>query len=335
MAESKDFNNVVFQLEADAQIGVGHLMRCMVIADELKKEEKVCYFLSRELAVPLRKLVVQKGHKVCTIDSEQSALKQLESLRPEWTIVDNYELDATFERRVCDVSRRLLVIDDLANRTHYCDFLLDQSPLRTKADYQSRVNENCQFLLGANYVLIRPEFRTFRKSSITSWEKALISLGGADPDNITLVILKALESVPQMKSIKWSVIAGVANLHWKALDHYVARSQLDITLIKESSNIASLLADNDFAIGAAGGMAWERSCIGIPTLTIPIADNQRSGLEVIRHFRLGETLEIEELNSTHLSIALGRLRRHADDYLVRNQMLVDGFGVRRLLKAVW
>ena len=101
-------------------------------------------------------------------------------------------------------------------------------------------------------------------------------------------------------------------------------------MIKQSDQIAELMSNHDFAIGAAGVMAWERACIGIPSLVIPIEDNQKFGIEVIRHFSLGETLEMPELTTTTLVSALERLQFRANDYLRHNQTMVDGLGVARL-----
>ena len=136
------------------------------------------------------------------------------------------------------------------------------------------------------------------------------------------------------KNIKWTIIAGTANLHWQALKEFTNHSQMDITLIKRTNRIAALMANHDFAIGAAGSMAWERACIGLPSLTIPIEYNQRSGIEHIRHFALGETLEVSEITATTLVIALKQLKHQANDYLERNHTMVDGLGVARLMKML-
>lgn len=323
-----------FRLDADTQIGTGHLMRCLTIANELGRHSCHCHFICEELLPQLHSQVIQQGHEVQTVDNEDSTLAVLAELRPEWLIIDHYGLDASFESKARVFSKRIMVIDDLADRTHHCDVLLDQGPLRTPEDYRQWCNRECQLCLGSDYALIRSEFRQLRKLHITSWSKGLICFGGADSDNISLTILRALESKTQMRDIKWTVIAGISNPHWQELKHFTAHSRLDIALIKQSDCIAQLMADHDFAIGAAGGMAWERACIGIPTLTIPIADNQVYGFEAIRHFGLGETLRVSEITSTTLVSALERLQQQANVYLHRNQAMVDGQGVVRLSQAL-
>ena len=316
-----------FRLEANSHIGTGHLMRCMAIANELFKNGSSCHFICSELSSSLQALLKSHGHNLDVVENEDRVLSVLEGLNPEYLIVDHYGLDARFERKANVFCKYILAIDDLANRSHHCDFLLDQGPLRNKKDYRQWVNCDCQFFLGTDYVLIRPEFRKLRKSDINSWSKGLISLGGSDPNNITLTILKELESLIHLKDIKWTVIAGIANSHWNDLKHFTNHSRLDITLIKQSDQIAEIMSNHDFAIGAAGVMSWERACIGLPSLVIPIEDNQQLGIEVIKHFCLGEILEVPELSASILGDSLDRLQYRANDYLRHNQAMVDGLGV--------
>jgi UDP-2,4-diacetamido-2,4,6-trideoxy-beta-L-altropyranose hydrolase len=324
----------VFRLDANARIGTGHLMRCLTIANELDQNLCSCHFICSELIQPLRSLITDKGYKYYLEDSENGVLAILKNINPEYLVIDHYGLDTKFESKAYAFSKRILVIEDMANRTHFCDLLLDQSPLRSKADYKQIINPDCKLLLGPDYALIRPKFRQLRKSKITSWKKGLISFGGSDPYNITLLILKTLDSQLEVKKIKWTIIAGAANKHWKSLKDFTKYSQMDITLIKQTNQIAMVMANHDFAIGAAGSMAWERSCIGLPSLTIPIEDNQRVGIEHIKHFSLGQTLEVSEITATTLVMALKQLKHQANDYLERNQTMVDGLGVARLMKML-
>ena len=324
----------VFRLDANARIGAGHLMRCMTIANELDQKFYRCYFICSGLIQPLQALITDKGYKFYIEDNENNILKIIENLKPDYLIIDHYGIDAKFESSAYSLTKHMLVIDDMANRTHFCDLLLDQSPLRSEADYKQIINPDCKLLLGPDYALIRPGFRQLRKTKITSWEKGLISFGGSDPYNITLLILKALDSQLEVKKIKWTIIAGAANKHWKSLKDFTKYSQMDITLINQTNQVAMVMANHDFAIGAAGSMAWERSCIGLPSLTIPIEDNQRVGIEHIKHFSLGQTLEVSEITSSVLLTTLKTLEHRANDYLKRNQALVDGYGVDRLSKLL-
>ena len=322
---------IVFRLDANARIGTGHLMRCLTIADELDQKKYHIYFICEKLSPPMQTLIADKGYKFYIENNEKYILNFLENLRPDYLVIDHYELDSKFEKKARPYSKKIIIIDDMANRFHICDFLLDQNPLRTEDDYKPWVNPECQLLLGANYVLIKPEFRLLRKSCITSWERCLISFGGSDPDNITLKILTALDSELKIKNIKWTIIAGTANNNWNSLMNFTNQTQMEITLIKQTNKIAELMSNHDFAFGAAGAMAWERACIGLPSVTFAIAENQKIGIEVIRHFDLGETLDVPEITLNKLIFAMNRLKNKANKYLHRNHAMVDGLGVKRLI----
>ena len=125
-----------FRLEANSHIGTGHLMRCMAIANELFQNGSSCHFLSSELSSSLQALLKSHGHNFYVVENEDRVLSVLDGLKPEYLIVDHYGLDARFERKVNVFCKYILVIDDLANRSHNCDFLLDQGPLRNKKDYR-------------------------------------------------------------------------------------------------------------------------------------------------------------------------------------------------------
>ena len=135
-----------------------------------------------------------------------------------------------------------------------------------------------------------------------------------------------------MKEKKWTVLVGIANKHWRILKQFAKQSSLDLTMIKQSNQVAKLMANHDFAIGAAGGMNWERACIGLPTLTIPIANNQRFGIREIKHFDLGQTLDVSEISPKSMANALDQLHLNSEEYRKKNFALVDGLGVKRLTK---
>jgi UDP-2,4-diacetamido-2,4,6-trideoxy-beta-L-altropyranose hydrolase len=327
-------SNIAFRLDADSIIGTGHLMRCLTIANELSNRKYNCHFFLTKLTQPLNNLLVRHGHIVYTQEDEKVIITSIDNLCPELIIIDHYGLDARYESKVRDSCKYILVIDDLADRSHECDYLLDQGPLRTTEDYQPWVTKECKLFLGTKFALIRSEFRKHRKTHCSGWKKGLICFGGSDPSNTTLQVLKALDDINQMEKIKWTVLAGIANPHWKVLSHFAKQSSLDISLIKQSDKIAELMAKHDFAIGAAGGMTWERACIGLPSLIIPIAYNQRFGMQEIKHFDLGETIESSKIYPNSLEIALNELKHKASNYLKRNQSMVDGLGAERLISKI-
>lgn len=319
----------LFRLDADSQIGTGHLMRCLAIADALHAQRGHCAFACRPLPATLQHKL--HAYPLLELDDDAAFWSALTELTPRWLIVDHYGLDAEFESRARTQGCKLLVLDDLADRRHDADLLLDQGPLRRDADYRALLNADCQLLLGADYALLRPEFIARRKAAVSPFRRGFISFGGADPAHACRRTLQTLTATPWWSGCEWTLLAGAANPDWPALQQWLAEHPARVTLLRHSDEVARLLAEHDFAIGAAGGMMWERCCIGLPTLSIPIVANQQFNDAVIAHFQLGERMTLSELDEpARLDAALSRLQARAEHYRQQGQALVDGQGLTRL-----
>lgn len=290
-------------------------MRCLTLADALKSKGVACQFISRAHEGHLIDLIRGKGHvvhalhvvkkssdnrlpqSICDIggaglshapwlgstqiEDAQACAPILASQHPDWLVVDHYALDANWERALSPQYRRLLVIDDLADRQHVCDLLLDQTFGRDAADYGSLVPADCRLLCGSQFALLRPEFAALRPYSLQRRAKPvlrelLISLGGVDKDNVTGLILEALRTCPLPDTCRITVVMG-STAPW--LDA-VRKQAMEVMpwptrVLVGVSNMAQLLADSDLAIGAAGATSWERCCLGVPAIMLVLADNQR------------------------------------------------------------
>lgn len=320
---------VAFRLDAGAAIGLGHLMRCLAIADRLKTAGAECHFFCHQLPAHLLPLLhSHQHHALCALDDAGP----LPILHPEWLVCDHYQIDRQIEQKLAMHCGQLLVIDDLADRPHHGQLLLDQGPLRSAADYQSLTPSDCRLLLGTGYALLRPAYRQLARQKVSRWQRGLICFGGADPAGACLTTLNTLARLPWAHTIRWTLVAGGANPFWPELQQRVAElPELQLTLLRQSDQMAQLMQQHDFAIGAAGGMTWERACLGLPTLAVPIVDNQQFNDDVIARFQLAERLTLSELaEPERLMQALQRLEWQADDYRRRGQGLVDGLGLDRL-----
>lgn len=320
---------VAFRLDAGAEIGLGHLMRCLAIADRLKTAGAECHFLCHQLPTHLLPLLLpHQHHALCALDDAGP----LPTLRPAWLVCDHYQISRQIEQTLAIHCGQLLIIDDLADRPHHSQLLLDQGPLRSAADYQPLTPAGCRLLLGTDYALLRPAYRQLARQEVSRWQRGLICFGGADPARACLTTLNTLARLPWAHTIRWTLVAGSANPFWPELQQRVAElPDLQLTLLRQSDQMAQLMQQNDFAIGAAGGMTWERACVGLPTLAVPIVDNQQFNDEVIARVQLAERLTLSELaEPTRLMLALQRLERQADDYRRRGQGQVDGLGLDRL-----
>ncbi|MFM2477258.1 UDP-2,4-diacetamido-2,4,6-trideoxy-beta-L-altropyranose hydrolase [Celerinatantimonas sp. MCCC 1A17872] len=332
---------ILFRLDATTAIGTGHLMRALTLADAFVSEGKKlalqvdCCFYTQTLPETLKNLVLARGFSTLHTNQLNADIAPIEHAQPDLVIVDHYGLDASWERKL-DGRFPLLVLDDLADRPHHANWLLDQGPLRQPNDYKPWLNSDCQLLLGGQYALIRPEFRLVKKNQDpTILRRGFICFGGADPVHATFKLLKSLGKVKNAHQIQWRVVAGAANPDWLQLEQLCQNSSLPIELIRHEPNITQQLDWADFAIGAAGGMTWERCCVGLPTLAVPIVDNQSFNAQVIDHFQLARLLDFAHLDDALLlSKALDELAQKADIYRLNSQKLIDGYGASRVAKQL-
>lgn len=301
--------DVIFRADASLDIGTGHVMRCLTLADELRNRGANCRFVCREHIGNLIALIQQRGYETHSlpstmdrgaIDDEQDErlpahaswlgvdwltdaqqTQAVLGVTPvDWIIVDHYALDTKWEHELRPACHHLMVIDDLADRPHDCNLLLDQNLGRTAADYDDLVPTDCSILLGPLYALLRSEFAVLRSYSLArrvspKLKNMLISMGGVDKDNATVQVLDALQGCSLPNDCHITVVMG-PHAPWLAQVREQARQlPWDTDVQVDVQNMAKLMADSDIAIGAAGSTSWERCTLGLPTLMLVLAENQR------------------------------------------------------------
>jgi UDP-2,4-diacetamido-2,4,6-trideoxy-beta-L-altropyranose hydrolase len=318
---------VVFRVDASLQIGTGHVMRCLTLADGLALHGAECHFVCREHCGHMIDVIEQKGfftHHLPLLHPSRSSeddtslnhahwlgasweedaaacASLVGSLKPDWLVVDHYALDTRWEAAVLPSHARLLVIDDLADRPHRANLLLDQNLGRVAEDYAPMVPESCQMLIGPQFALLRAEFAELRAYSLERrrqlprLKRLLISLGGVDEDNVTGAVLDALAACDQLpEDLEVTVVMGT-NAPW--IDDVKARAETlprPVEVVVDISDMARRMADSDLAIGAAGSSAWERCCVGLPTLMLALADNQKPIAEALYIAGAGKYLQGRE-----------------------------------------
>jgi len=306
---------VTFRADASLRIGTGHVMRCLTLADALKTRGAECRFICREFPGNLIEFIRGKSFPVQALpDSKSTDVRQpgsepllahrtwlgatqrqdaaqsvpaLAAWQPDWLIVDHYALDAQWEKGLNPHYLKLMVIDDLADREHQCELLLDQTFGRSTADYAAWVPANCRLLCGSQYALLRPEFSALRPYSLRrranpQLRKLLITMGGVDKDNATGTVLSALRSCELPADCRITVVMGASNPWLAEVQHKAEQLPWATDVRVDVSDMAQLMADSDLAIGAAGATSWERCCLGLPTVMVVLAENQRAvaqGLE--------------------------------------------------------
>lgn len=290
--------NIAFRTDATSQIGTGHFMRCLTLADELKQRGARIRFLSRNLPAHLRDMLATKNIEYSSLcgdvekemfddlaHSKWLGASQAQDARDteqalsdrtwDWLVVDHYALDARWERALRGSARQIMVIDDIADRQHDCDVLLDQNyyaDMHTR--YMGKVPESCRLLLGPRYALLREEFRRLReraKPRTGQVKRILVFFGGVDVDNYTGLALEALAG-SGIEGVAVDVVIGAQ--HPRRDDIEQACAAVGYACHVQTSRMAELMAAADLAIGAGGSASWERCCLGLPALLVALAENQ-------------------------------------------------------------
>lgn len=279
---------MAFRVDASPQLGTGHLVRCLTLADALRREGARIRFISRDLPPHLESRLAEHGldyRALATADAGPGpgaaadvggTCRILADASWDWVVVDHYGLDAAWQSAVRGVAARVLAIDDLANRRHDCDLLLDQNHVPGgDGRYDSLVPGDCRRLLGPRYALLRPEYRAHRDSLRArppDARRVLVFFGGTDPQNMTDLAVRAL-SGPELRHLELDVVCGADPARRRELEAWAAERP-GLTLHGPRPHLADLMTRADLGLGAGGATTWERMCLGLPSLVITLADNQ-------------------------------------------------------------
>jgi UDP-2,4-diacetamido-2,4,6-trideoxy-beta-L-altropyranose hydrolase len=349
--------HIAIRVDASNQIGTGHFMRCLTLANTLKKRGAKLRFVSRYLPDYFFHLLKQNGHEFVRLFGESDdfydkplahshwlgvsqnvdALESLTALSDrtwDWLIVDHYSLDKQWENVLRRVTQNILVIDDIADRKHDCDVLMDQnyySDMHTR--YVNKIPLHCRQLLGPRYALLRDEFRLLRKKTtlrVGSIRRVLVFFGGIDIENYTGLAIDALVSL-EIKELHIDVVIGAQHPHKEAIQSICAKHLICCHV--QTAQVAELMAAADLAIGAGGSATWERCCLGVPTFAMCTAGNQ---LQQLDHAASEGFLYFPEIKEDFLSKIKMHLTLLFDNDKLRqlissNAMrAVDGQGVLRV-----
>jgi len=275
----------VFRCDAGPRIGIGHVARCRALADELRPRGWRCAFAVSAETVATMPSLKTSGYPIVVLPPDFPAAGEpahLSAAQPEGCvllIVDHYGRGVQFERACRSWAKHILVIDDLADRKHDCDWLLDPTLGREPDDYRPLVPGGATLLLGPDYALLRPAFAQVRPEALArrradpGLRRVLVSFGGTDPHDATGACLDAL--VRLRPSFALDVVLGAAAPHLEAVRKRIGQMP-NTALHVETAQMYELMSRADCALGGAGATSWERCCVGLPTIVSILADNQRS-----------------------------------------------------------
>ena len=353
---------IAFRVDASTIIGTGHVVRCLALAHAARAAGAHAEFVCREHPGPLAELVRSDGFAVHVlpappdvaaladgdsyaawlgVSQAQDAHETMAALGVDaidWLVVDHYALGAQWEAVLQNNVPRVLAIDDLANRSHLCSVLLDQSlDGAGEPRYAGLVPLNCVQLLGPRYALLRPEFAALRQESLARrtapvLERVLVFMGGSDPHNETARALQGLG----MAHRQWRQVDVVVGQGYPFLDELRAQVRacgLPVQVHVQTPHMAQLMALADLAVTSGGGVSWEKCTLGLPSIVTIVGDNQ--------------SLIARQLAEAGSQVTLGRAEAiTADDYARQLDSLdaprlaamsaaareiCDGQGTRRVL----
>ena len=369
---------IAFRADASLQMGSGHVMRCLTLADALKAQGADCHFISREHPGHLLEVIRQRGYKVNSlvphVQRAQEAIKNivteassgqqdpahaawlgctwqtdaqetaaiLTDLQRDWLVVDHYALDQRWEEALAPHYRKLLVIDDLADRPHRCDLLLDQNLGSQPEPYAQWVPAHCQVLTGPQYALLRPEFAALRPYSLQrrqaqpALHQLLITMGGVDQPNATGQVLQALKTCALPADCRITVVMGLTAPWLQNVRELAAQMPWPTEVVVNVNDMAQRMADSDLAIGAAGSTSWERCCLGLPTLMVVLAENQQAGAQALEAAHAARLIGAVSDIATQLPQAVRELieSKQAARMCLAASAITDGQGVEKILKAM-
>ena len=353
---------IAFRTDASIQIGTGHVMRCLTLAEELRNRRVEIQFICRAHQGHMADLIAAEGFQVHLLPAQEHAAEitdghkedyaiwlgatqeedvqqtknALGSCYPDWFIVDHYGLDIQWENALQPYVTKIMVIDDLANRKHNCDLLFDQNfSLDFDNRYSGLLPEQCDKLIGPRYALLRPEYIQFRRTMNDRGgeiKRVLVFLGGSDNVNLTGMTLDAL-SVPELAHLEVDVIVGTNNPYRGEIAMKV-KLRPNSHLHGPRPHLADLMSKADLAIGGGGGTTWERMCLGLPSIVICLAENQKPACEAISREGLVQYVGTwKQLTKTALAeniIALCESQELMDFQSKICQSTVDGWGAKRI-----
>jgi len=338
--------NILIRADASAEVGTGHLMRCLALAQGWKARGGQVVFVTACESEVLCQRLLDEGFQVVMLEQSypdpydwEHTLQVLAAHSDAWLVLDGYHFDPVYQRQIKEAGHRLLVIDDMAHLDHYyADVVLNQNINAERLHYACE--SYTRLLLGTRYVLLRSEFLAWQ-----GWQreipkvarKVLVTLGGGDPDNVTLKVIQALQQV-NVDDLETVVVAGASNPYFRELQSAIRNPQSAIRVVQNVINMPKLMAWADMAVSAGGSTCWEMAFMGLPSLILVTAGDQRTVAAGLHERDVMVSLGWwEQVRDQEVVELLGWLLEDATKRAEMSQLgqqLIDGRGSERMLAAM-
>ena len=338
---------LIIRADASTQIGSGHVMRCLALAQAWNDQGGETILVLAEQILALESKLIAEGitlvYLETTIGSDEDA-QQTASIANKyaasWVVVDGYQFGAKYQKELKGFGLKILFLDDNGHAEHYfSDLVLNQNISADINIYSSR-EPYTQLLLGTEYTLLRRDFlkwREWKRLVIPNAYKILVTLGGSDPENVTLKVIQSL-SLIQNNNLDIVVVIGGTNPNYEQLTSFTKNSLLSISLQINVGNMDELMAWADIAIAAGGSTNWELAFMGLPSIVITIADNQKAiAAELDRQgviINLGwhQDVTVEQIGFVLRELISDRPKR--ETMSKKGRELVDGNGAKRVISKI-
>ena len=354
--------NVVFRVDASYRIGAGHAVRCLALANVLGGLGSKIWFVCRHLPDTLAAKVRSGGHEIFMLPPALTGLDDIDrgthadwlgtsakedarqtkeairGLRRPWLIVDHYALDCRWENAIREIASGIMVIDDLADQAHDCDLLLDQNYYSDSlARYHQLVPSDATCLFGPQYALLHPQFSATRaRSGSAQSDRLFVSVGSNDPFRIGIKVVQILRGRVS-NHLGADIVMGTDAAAF--LETSIAADGLSCVNVHGfSDKIADLMARCTAAIGAAGTSTWERCAMGLPSIVVITADNQRKMAADLA--QIGAIMLLGDAARVSAEMLSGAVTDLMGNPALRSRMrldimnLVDGQGAYRVANRV-
>jgi UDP-2,4-diacetamido-2,4,6-trideoxy-beta-L-altropyranose hydrolase len=340
-------STLLIRADSTTRIGTGHVMRCVALAQAWQDRGGEVLLLTAQLSPALQQRLEAQAihlHSLAVAPgSPDDAARTIDLARQHdsaWVVTDGYHFDAAYQEQIKGAGLRLLSIDDYGTTSHYvADLVLNQNISATESLYANRAAAT-RLLLGTRYVLLRREFRDWRgwqREIPVCVRRVLVTLGGADPDNVTLKVIQALQQRDDAQQ-EAVVLVGASNPHYDALQHAARAGNRFISLQRNITNMPEMIARADMVISAGGSTCWELAFLGAPMITLVLADNQQPIAEHLH--RQGGAHSLGWHTDVTASAIAEALQALAENPEARAEMsrkgrdLVDGRGAERVVQKM-
>lgn len=365
---------IAIRVDASLEIGTGHVMRCLTLAQEIRRKSGRVVFICREHIGHMCDMISNNGFELVRLgldqESDKNSIQKYENRgkhdQPihlpwlgvnqyrdamqtkeailidspwDWLIVDHYGIDNRWESIIREISNNIMVIDDLADREHDCDLLIDQNYFQEPAKrYEGLLPDNSKTLLGPKFALLRPEFRQARKFNRMRGNgvaRVLVYFGGNDPNNLTGMTLEALSS-PELGYLFVEAVVGSNNQYLEKLEKQ-AQNRPGTRLHIQPEGFVELMIRADICIGAGGTTTWERLCLDLPSIVITVAKNQEAfikELDTSGYVKWIGKLESISVKNIKNKLILEIYNLENREILSVSSFLLDGFGALRVTEMI-